>query len=119
MWFRHRAWMPIAWALALANLGGAWFAAREGQPWHVSLHALLAIAFALGAQRLHARRRQTRKAGVPDTGAESPILEDLETRLGELDQLKRRLSEVEERVDFAERLLAKQHKVQRPGGSQG
>jgi hypothetical protein len=39
---------------------------------------------------------------------EREALGDLQVRLGELDQLQRRLSELEERVDFAERLLAKQ-----------
>ncbi len=33
-------------------------------------------------------------------------LEDVQSRLGELDQLTQRVSELEERVDFAERLLA-------------
>ena len=36
MWFRHRAWIPIAWVLSLFNVGGVWFAAREGEPWHVT-----------------------------------------------------------------------------------
>ncbi len=117
--FRHRAWMPVAWGLALANLAGAWFAARAGEPWHASLHAVLAVAFALGAQRLHARRREAGQAGGPDAAAGSPMREELETRLGELAQLQRRLSEVEERLDFAERLLAAQRNAQRLGPSQG
>jgi len=33
--------------------------------------------------------------------------EDLQARLAELDELKRRVGELEERVDFAERLLAR------------
>ena len=37
------------------------------------------------------------------------LLEDLQRRLDQLDQVTRRLGELEERVDFAERLLAKQH----------
>jgi hypothetical protein len=45
------------------------------------------------------------------------VLEDVEARLGELDQLKQRVSELEERVDFAERLLAKQREGLRLGPS--
>jgi len=36
-----------------------------------------------------------------------PETEDLQARLAELDELKRRVGELEERVDFAERLLAR------------
>jgi hypothetical protein len=44
---------------------------------------------------------------------EREALNDLEVRLGQLDQLQQRLSELEERVDFAERLLAKQREDRR------
>ena len=50
--------------------------------------------------------------------AEHQTLEDLQARLGELDQLKQRLGEIEERVDFAERLLAKRHEELRLGPPQ-
>ena len=46
------------------------------------------------------------------------VLEDLQVRLGELDQLKERVGELEERVDFAERLLGKQREGQRLGPPQ-
>ena len=39
--------------------------------------------------------------------------EDLQARLAELDQLKQRVAELEERVDFAERLLARQREGER------
>ncbi len=38
-------------------------------------------------------------------------------RLAELDEVKQRLGELEERVDFAERLLAKQREAERLGPS--
>ena len=56
MWFKHRAWIPIAWILALANLGAVWFAALPGEPWHATTHALLAVLFAVGAGHLMTRR---------------------------------------------------------------
>ena len=49
-------WATIAWLLTLVNAVGVWFAAREAQPWHAALHGVLAVAFALWAQRLWARR---------------------------------------------------------------
>ncbi len=39
--------------------------------------------------------------------------EDLQARLTELDELKRRIGELEERVDFAERLLARHREGER------
>jgi len=46
---------------------------------------------------------------------ERQALEDLQVRLGQLDQLQQRLSELEERVDFAERIIAKQREGERLG----
>jgi hypothetical protein len=45
--------------------------------------------------------------------AEREALQDVQHRLGQLDQLQERVSELEERVDFAERLLAKQRDADR------
>jgi len=42
-----------------------------------------------------------------------PETEDLQAKLAELDELKRRVGELEERVDFAERLLARQREGER------
>jgi len=46
---------------------------------------------------------------------EREALDDLRLRLGQLDQLQERVGELEERVDFAERLLANQRESERPG----
>ncbi len=100
MWFRHRAWIPIAWLLSLINLGGVWFAARPAEPWHATIHALLAVLFALGAQRLG--KKPTADADVVER------LRELEARLAGLDKLHEvegRLAELEERLDFTERAL--------------
>lgn len=57
------------------------------------------------------------KSRLADT--ERPgVLEDIHLRLGELDQLTQRISELEERVDFTERLLAKQREGPQLGPSQ-
>jgi len=64
MWFKHRAWIPIAWLLSIANLVSVWFAAAPAEPWHATAHALAAVLFGLGAQRLEVRRKLTAVAGT-------------------------------------------------------
>ena len=56
--------------------------------------------------------RRRRSKGEP-----SQASEELQSRLAELDEVKQRLGELEERVDFAERLLARQREAQRLGPS--
>ena len=102
MWFKHRAWIPVAWLLSLANVIAVWFAAVPAEPWHATGHAVLAALFGLGAVRLELRQRPTADAVMVDR------LRELEARLAELDELqdvKGRLTELEERVDFTERAL--------------
>lgn len=50
-WLRHPVWIPIAWLLCAVNVAGVWFAARPAEPWHATIHAVLAVLFALGATR--------------------------------------------------------------------
>lgn len=57
VWFKHRVWIPIAWLLSFANLAAVWFAARPAEPWHATIHALLALLFGIGAQHLMVRQR--------------------------------------------------------------
>lgn len=56
MWFKHRAWIPIAWLLSLGNVVSVWFAALPAEPAHATIHALLGVLFGVGAQRLMSRR---------------------------------------------------------------
>jgi hypothetical protein len=69
MWFKHRAWIPIAWLFCLGNVIATWFAALPAEPWHATTHALLAVLFGLGAQHLAARQRALMNWGG---GAELP-----------------------------------------------
>ena len=57
MWFRHRAWVPTAWLLSVANVASIWFAVRPFQPLHAGIHAALAVVFALAARGLARRHR--------------------------------------------------------------
>src|SRR3989442_3622301 len=49
MTFKPAMWYPIAVVLSVINLVGVGFAA---EPWHATIHAGLALAFGLWAQRL-------------------------------------------------------------------
>ena len=83
--------------------------------WAVGVGAILVLVTAL--QIIYARlvppeHRRRRWKGEP-----LQVPEDMQRRLAELDEVKQRLGELEERVDFAERLLAKQREAERLGPS--
>lgn len=101
MTFKPAIWIPIAAVLAVINLGAVWFAAMPGEPLHATTHAVLAVAFALWAQRLRHRQLGT------------PTDADLDALELEVQDLRRELAAAEERVDFAERVLAEGEKVRR------
>lgn len=94
MTFNPRVWQPIAIVLCAINLAGVGFAAARGEAWHASIHAALALAFGLWAQRLRPS---------PGGSGQGDRLEALEAEMG---NLRGELSETQERLDFAERLLA-------------
>ena len=107
MTFKPAIWYPIAVVLSVINLGGAAFAARAAEPLHATIHAALALAFGLWAQRLR------RGPGGSDLQARLEALEsgesseEVQALRNDLDTVRRELSELNERVDFAERLLAR------------
>lgn len=101
MTFRPAVWYPISAVLGALNVGGAWFAARSAEPWHATIHAVLAVAFGLWAQRL----RQAR--GTPALPA---AVQELEL---EVTALRQELAEAQERLDFAERVLTEQRESRR------
>lgn len=103
MWFTHRAWIPTAWALSAANVVSVWFAALPGEPAHATLHAVLAVACALGARHLTIRRRA--QGGSADL---QQVLDQNEQLQENADGMQARVAELEERLDFTERLLAQQ-----------
>ena len=94
MTFKPAIWRPIAAGLSIINLVGVGFAAGAAEPWHASIHAALALAFGLWAQRLS-----------PGDGG-SELQSRLETLEVEVSNLQRELSEAQNRLDFAERVLA-------------
>src|SRR5213593_3493135 len=95
MTFKPAIWYPIAVVLSAINLVGVGFAVGPGEVWHAATHAALALAFGLWAQRLR----------------QGPGGSELQARLealeAEVSKLQQQLSEAHERLDFAERLLAR------------
>jgi len=78
------------------------FAAVPGEPLHATIHAALGVAFGLWAQRL--------RLGTAARELE-PGLEALEL---EVHALRQELAEAQERIDFTERVLARESQVRRP-----
>ena len=80
--------------------------------WAIGIAAILAVISVLKVVTTRLvppgyRQRSWRGETLP------PETEDLQARLAEVDQLKQRVAELEERVDFAERLLARQREGER------
>jgi hypothetical protein len=93
-----RLWRPIAAVLSVANFVGAGIHIGLDQPGNAVMHTLLAAGAAFWTWRLG--RPQAPALGNPDT---EERMEQLE---GELMQQRQELADAQERLDFAERLLA-------------
>jgi Tfp pilus assembly protein PilO len=76
----------------------------------ITLVVMLAAVIILWPLMRAFGRRLEGKGGNPALKAE---LEDLRQQLGDVDALRHQMTELEERVDFAERLLAQTHDPQR------
>ena len=98
MTFKPRIWFPIASILSAINLGAVWFAAAPGEPLHATAHAVAAVAFAMWAQRLKAKRDFASGEYAVGPGPDTLALD--------VDDLRQALAETQERLDFAERILA-------------
>jgi hypothetical protein len=109
MTFKPALWRPIAFVLSVINLVAVGFAAGEAEPWHAAGHAALALAFGLWAQRLRQGLRGREGEGQLD------VLDALEAVEAEVSNLRRELTETQERMDFAERLLAQGVESRRVG----
>jgi len=115
MTFKPRIWYPIAVALSAINLVAVVFATSPAEPWHATTHAALALAFGLWAQ--HLRRSPGRGDGQRDATDRvgEPVQAHLEALDAEMTNLRQELSETQERLDFAERLLAQEREARRVG----
>ncbi len=109
MTFKPTKWLPIAAVLSVLNVIGVAFATGAV---HTTSHAVLAVVFAVWAQRLS---QQIRKNKVDDELPESDTRERLDSLEGELSTMRRELNETQERLDFAERMLAQGREARRVG----
>lgn len=84
--------------------------------WAIGVGVILVI---ISAAQIVARlvspesEQRGRKIRFLDPTQHAQALEDVQARLLEIDQLKQRVTELEERLDFAERMLASQRDAQR------
>ncbi|HUR94470.1 MAG TPA: hypothetical protein VMY76_07790 [Gemmatimonadales bacterium] len=105
MTFKPAIWHPIAVVLSAVNFVAVGLAAASAEPWHAAGHVGLGVAFGLWSQRLRARAAGT----VSEPQAR---LDDLEA---DVSDLRRELTETQERLDFAERVLAQGSEARRVG----
>ena len=94
MRFKSPLWQPVALVLSGINIAGGGFALAAGEPAHAGVHAVLAVAFGLWAER---RRRSERHESEPQ----------LDAVQAEIGDLRAELIDAQERMDFVERILAK------------
>jgi hypothetical protein len=105
MWFKHRAWIAVAWLACLTNVVAVWFAANPGETWHAPGHPVLGVLFGLAAQHLQLRNK-------PATGADIVTWQELEARLprSETPQMAQALEAMAvevERIGEGQRYLTK------------
>ncbi|HSE28822.1 MAG TPA: hypothetical protein VLA95_11385 [Gemmatimonadales bacterium] len=103
MTFKPAIWHPISVALSALNLLGAGAAIQAAEPWHAAAHVALALAFGLWARRLRRGPAASERTGR------------LELLEAEMDGLRQELGETQERLDFAERMLAQHREARRVG----
>ena len=89
-----------------AAVSGA--APREGD---VTVPGVLALSAVIFAVRRSVALRRLPDGGLTTGEVQAARAEELEQRLGEMDLLEARLAELENRVEFSERLLAKQREA--------
>ena len=109
---KTRFWNAVLVVVSAGNLGAVWFAAQPGEPLHATVHAALALGFGLWAQSRIRFADARLVAGLPNHGSEleGSMLRD------EVGDVRRELNEVQERLDFAERLLSQAREGERSSG---
>ncbi|HXG44301.1 MAG TPA: hypothetical protein VNJ71_06010 [Gemmatimonadales bacterium] len=106
-------WRPVAIGLSALNVAGAGFAAAQAEPWHATTHAVLALACWLWAQRLrHGARASEVDRLRAAVRAQAAALESAGLALADQSA---QLAELEERLAFAERMLAQAREPRDPG----
>ena len=89
--------------------------------WAMGVAAILAVVSVLKIVTVRLLPPEARgnrwKGGWKGMGESLQAQDDMQARLAEIDDLRQRVAELEERVDFTERLLAKHRETEplRPG----
>ena len=107
MTFKPAIWYPIAVVLSVINLVAVGLAAVPAEPLHAAAHAALALAFGLWAQRLRSGRGASEFQARLEALEGGESSEEVQALRNELETVRREVSELNERVDFAERLLTR------------
>lgn len=110
MTFNPRIWYPIAVLLGLLNLAGMGYAIGVGEGTHAAAHVGLMLGSWAWARKLRERRDTAHEEARLASSEGTERLDDLEA---EMDSLRRQLSETQERLDFAERMLAQRPEQRR------
>ncbi len=97
-------WRRLAIVASVFNVAGAGFAIAAGEGWHAGIHVTLALAFAFAAQRLTGDQRSESASIQQQLAAQADELEEAQATLA---RQAAQLAELNERVDFAERVLTK------------
>jgi len=104
--FKPSLWHPVTVVLSGINLAAAGFAAASGESTHAAVHVILAMAFGFWAQRL----RQGPGAAVDDLSRMKAEMDRQAAALEETQAMlasqSTELAELQERLDFTERMLA-------------
>ena len=108
-----KTWRRLAVVASVFNVAGAGFAIAAGEGWHAGIHVSLALGFGFAAQRLGEIDRKA----APDSlqsqlDAQAAALEEAQAMLA---LQAKQLTELEERVDFAERMLVQARDKQKLG----
>jgi hypothetical protein len=106
---KTRFWNTVLVLASAGNVIAVWFAAQPAEPWHATIHAALAVVFGLWAQRR--MRLDDGRAGTDALGQGSG--DEISALRDEAGEVRRELSEVQERLDFAERMLSKARDIDR------
>ncbi|MEP6590458.1 MAG: hypothetical protein ABJC19_04665 [Gemmatimonadota bacterium] len=107
MTFASPKWFPLATILSVINMVAVGFAAREAEPMHAAAHAVLAVALGVWATRLRHRGQ------VDGQSERLDALDDFDALDSQVADLQQALAETQERLDFAERILAQREPVRR------
>lgn len=100
---KRAVWHAIAVGLCAINLAGLGFAVGAAEPWHAAVHGGLAMACWLWARRLRHGPGGSEMAQLQQlVEQQAAALEDARNAL---DDQSGQLAELQERVDFAERML--------------